>query len=122
MANEWDDRLDRIGRHPLRAKFRLRGRDRTMVDLRGITTVRKHSGDLIGRRPTPAEPYDDGRQTPYRGHPVFVARHATATCRRTCLARPAPYPRRPPAAVTMPRPHRRPKGEGAGGKFCHQAC
>jgi hypothetical protein len=27
------------------------------------------------------------RQTPYRGHPVFVAQHATATCCRTCLER-----------------------------------
>ncbi|MGI5141715.1 MULTISPECIES: DUF4186 family protein [unclassified Streptomyces] len=25
--------------------------------------------------------------TPYRGHPVFVAQHATATCCRTCLQR-----------------------------------
>lgn len=28
-----------------------------------------------------------GRQTPYRGHPVFVAQHAAATCCRTCLER-----------------------------------
>jgi hypothetical protein len=27
------------------------------------------------------------KQTPYRGHPVFVAQHATATCCRTCLER-----------------------------------
>lgn len=35
----------------------------------------------------PAQPPNDGRQTPYRGHPVFVAQHATATCCRTCLER-----------------------------------
>ncbi|MEU6081408.1 DUF4186 family protein [Streptomyces sp. NPDC047108] len=35
----------------------------------------------------PAEPYKDGRQTPYRGHPVFVAQHATATCCRGCPQR-----------------------------------
>ncbi|HKC28744.1 MAG TPA: DUF4186 family protein, partial [Jatrophihabitans sp.] len=35
----------------------------------------------------PAEPAKDGKQTPYRGHPVFVAQHATATCCRTCLQR-----------------------------------
>ena len=34
----------------------------------------------------PDNPYD-GRQTPYRGHPVFVAQHATVTCCRTCLQR-----------------------------------
>ncbi|WP_338765829.1 DUF4186 domain-containing protein [Nocardia vulneris] len=87
MTDELDDRLDRIGQHHFRAKFRLRGRDRAVVDLRGIATVRKHAEDLIARRLAPAEPRNDGKQTPYRGHPVFVAQHATATCCRTCLAR-----------------------------------
>jgi uncharacterized protein DUF4186 len=50
-------------------------------------TVRRHAEKLVGRRLTPAQPPNDGRQTPYRGHPVFVAQHATATCCRTCLAR-----------------------------------
>ena len=27
------------------------------------------------------------RMTPMRGHPVFVAQHATATCCRSCLAK-----------------------------------
>ncbi|MGV9305492.1 DUF4186 family protein [Nonomuraea sp. NPDC003727] len=45
------------------------------------------SCDLIARRLVPAEPYKDGEQTPCRGHPVFVAQHATATCCRTCLHR-----------------------------------
>lgn len=85
--DELDARLDRIGQHHFRAKFHLRGRDRAIVDLRGIRTVRKHAEDLIAQRLAPAEPRNDGRQTPYRGHPVFVAQHATATCCRTCLAR-----------------------------------
>ncbi|WP_280215376.1 DUF4186 domain-containing protein [Nocardia cyriacigeorgica] len=85
--DELDTRLHRIGQHHFRAKFRLRGRDRAIVDLRGLTTVRKHARELIERRLAPAEPRNDGRQTPYRGHPVFVAQHATATCCRTCLER-----------------------------------
>ncbi len=32
-------------------------------------------------------PVNDGKQTPWRGHPVFVAQHATATCCRGCLAK-----------------------------------
>ncbi|MEV6279928.1 DUF4186 domain-containing protein [Nocardia sp. NPDC051832] len=87
MVDELDARLQRIGQHRFRASFRLRGRDRAVVDLRGIAMVRKHAVDLIDRRLAPAEPHNDGRQTPYRGHPVFVAQHATATCCRTCLAR-----------------------------------
>ncbi|HEY9303671.1 MAG TPA: DUF4186 family protein [Mycobacterium sp.] len=58
-----------------------------MVDLRGIAAVRSHAEELVEHRLAPARPRNDGRQTPYRGHPVFVAQHATATCCRTCLAR-----------------------------------
>jgi hypothetical protein len=82
-----DTALDRIARHPFRARFHLRGRDRAVVDLRGLGTVRSHAADLVGKRLAPAEPAKDGKQTPYRGHPVFVAQHATATCCRTCLQR-----------------------------------
>jgi hypothetical protein len=82
-----DDRIDAIGRHPFRAKFHLRGRERAIVQLRGMGAVRKHAEELFAQRVAPAEPRKDGRQTPYRGHPVFVAQHATATCCRTCLER-----------------------------------
>jgi hypothetical protein len=43
------------------------------------------SCEFIAKRLAPAEPSNDGRQTPMRGHPVFVAQHATATCCRSCL-------------------------------------
>ena len=33
----------------------------------------------------PAEPVNDGKQTPMSGHPVFKAMHATACCCRGCL-------------------------------------
>ncbi len=87
MTDELDARLRRIGQQPFRASFRLRGRERAIVDQRGMGTIHRHAGELIERRLAPAEPPNDGRQTPYRGHPVFVAQHATATCCRTCLGR-----------------------------------
>ena len=40
---------------------------------------------FVRDRLAPATPANDGRQTPMRGHPVFIAQHATATCCRTCL-------------------------------------
>lgn len=46
--DELDARLHRIGQHPFRAKFRLRGRDRAVVDLRGITTIRRYAEELVG--------------------------------------------------------------------------
>jgi hypothetical protein len=83
-----DARLDRIGAHHFRARFHLRyGRDRALVELRGMEAVRRHAEEIIGKRLAPAAPKKDGRQTPYRGHPVFVAQHATATCCRKCLER-----------------------------------
>ena len=44
-----------------------------------------HAFDFIQRRLAPAEIVNDGKQTPMRGHPVFIAQHATATCCRNCL-------------------------------------
>lgn len=85
--DEIDRRLDGLARHDFRAKFHLRGRERAEVTLRGMQAIRRHATDLLGARVAPAEPRNDGRQTPYRGHPVFVAQHATATCCRTCLER-----------------------------------
>jgi hypothetical protein len=82
-----DERIERIGAQPFRAKFHLRGRERGLAELYGPTKVRTHAMDIVSKRLAPAEPHKDGRQTPYRGHPVFVAQHATATCCRSCLAR-----------------------------------
>jgi hypothetical protein len=82
-----DARLDAIGQHPFRAKFHLRARELAFVELRGMQTVRAHANDLIAKRLAPAKPFKDGKQTPWGGHPVFRAQHATATCCRTCLTK-----------------------------------
>jgi len=52
-----------------------------------MDTVREHAAALLAKRLAPTAPHKDGKQTPYRGHPVFVAQHATATCCRSCLQR-----------------------------------
>lgn len=82
-----DERLDGLSRQRFRARFHLRGRERALVQLRGTTAIRRHAEDLVAERLAAAEPRNDGRQTPYRNHPVFVAQHATATCCRGCLER-----------------------------------
>jgi hypothetical protein len=88
-----DERLDAIGDQPFRARFHLRGRERALVQLRGLQAIRGHAEEVITRRVAPAMPAKDGRQTPYRGHPVFVAQHATGTCCRGCLERNHEIPR-----------------------------
>ena len=52
-----DARLDRIGAHHFRARFHLRyGRDRALVELRGMETVRRHADEITGKRLAPAAP------------------------------------------------------------------
>ena len=70
-----------------RRRFRLGPAERVYVETRGLATVLEHARDFVDRRLAAAQPTNDGRQTPFRGHPVFVAQHATATCCRNCLER-----------------------------------
>ncbi|NUO63346.1 MAG: DUF4186 domain-containing protein [Gemmatimonadaceae bacterium] len=82
-----DDLFAALARAPFRAKFRLGASDAEYLRAKGLTVVVRHAEDFVARRLAPAEPKNDGKQTPWRGHPVFVAQHATATCCRSCLAK-----------------------------------
>lgn len=77
----------RLARSSIRRRFRLGGQDRAYLQARGLPAVLAHARDFIDERLAPADPRNDGKQTPYCGHPVFVAQHATATCCRGCLAK-----------------------------------
>jgi hypothetical protein len=70
-----------------RSRMRLAAPDRAYLHTRGLPVVLAHARDFVDRRLAPASPRQDGRQTPMRGHPVFTAQHATATCCRGCLAK-----------------------------------
>lgn len=79
--------FQRLGQSEFRSSFSLKSNDRNYVREKGMDTVRSHAQDFIAKRLSPAAPANDGRQTPMRGHPVFVAQHATATCCRGCLSK-----------------------------------
>ena len=79
--------FQRLGQSEFRSSFSLKSNDRHYVREKGMDVVRGHAQDFIAKRLAPAAPANDGRQTPMRGHPVFVAQHATATCCRGCLAK-----------------------------------
>jgi hypothetical protein len=81
----YDELFARLRRSKFRARFHLAGKDREYVGGRTPEVLAAHARDLITKRLAPAKPRNDGKQTPYRGHPVFVAQHATATCCRSCL-------------------------------------
>jgi Domain of unknown function (DUF4186) len=77
----------RLSGSRFRRRFTLGPRERAYLAERSLPTVLDHARDFIAKRLAPAEPLNDGRQTPMRGHPVFIAQHATATCCRSCLAK-----------------------------------
>jgi hypothetical protein len=79
--------FERLGTAQFRARFRLSNRDRAYIADKGLVVISSHALDFIRRRLAPAVIPNDGRQTPFRGHPVFIAQHASATCCRTCLSR-----------------------------------
>jgi hypothetical protein len=57
------------------------------LERKGLRAVLADADDLLVKRLGAASPQNDGKQTPFKGHPVFVAQHATATCCRGCLAK-----------------------------------
>ena len=77
--------LARLQRSTFRARFRLTDADRRYIDEKGLPAVRVHAADFVRSRLAPAQIPNDGKQTPMRGHPVFVAQHACACCCRGCL-------------------------------------
>lgn len=85
--NTLDDLFARLGRSTFRSRFKLGAKERQYCWDKGAETIDQHAADFVARRLAAAMPVNDGKQTPMRGHPVFIAPHATATCCRGCLAK-----------------------------------
>lgn len=84
---ELDEVFAKLPHSAFRVRFRLGEAERTYLNAKGLDNVLAHGRDFIGQRLAPADPLNDGKQTPMRGHPIFIAQHATATCCRSCLAK-----------------------------------
>ena len=80
-----DEALAKLQSSAFRAKFHLSKTDKQYVNEKGIDVIREHAADFVKKRLAPAVIPNDGKQTPMRGHPVFVAQHACACCCRGCL-------------------------------------
>ena len=79
------DILGRLAKSKFRSRFKLRAKELEYIKDKGFDTIYSHACDFIRDRVAPAEPMNDGKQTPMRGHPVFIAQHATATRCRGCI-------------------------------------
>ena len=84
---DFDSLFATLERSTFRGRFRLGAKEAGYLAAKGLPTILQHADDFIRSRLAPAEPKNDGRQTPMQGHPVFVAQHATATCCQDCLAK-----------------------------------
>jgi hypothetical protein len=82
-----DDLFAALARSTFRSRFRLAAKEASYLREKTLPVVLDHGRRFVNERLAEAEPKNDGRQTPMRGHPIFVAQHATATCCRGCLAK-----------------------------------
>ena len=80
-----NDIFARLAKSKFRSSFHLKPRDIEYIERVGMAKIRSHAYDFIRARLAPAEPKNDGKQTPMRGHPIFIAQHACACCCRGCL-------------------------------------
>lgn len=83
--NDYSEILLKLKSSKFRSKFKLKENDIDYINKKGFDTIKVHAYDFISKRLAPANPINDGKQTPMKGHPVFIAQHATATCCRNCL-------------------------------------
>lgn len=77
--------FERLKKSEFRSSFKLKQRDKEYIESKGIEKIESHCCDFIRERLAPKDIPNDGKQTPMKGHPVFIAQHATATCCRGCL-------------------------------------
>lgn len=80
----YDEILYKLSRSKFRSSFHLREYMIEYINEKGMNTIQKHAKDFITNRLNPNNP-KDGKQTPMKGHPVFIAQHACACCCRGCL-------------------------------------
>ncbi|MCD8340127.1 MAG: DUF4186 domain-containing protein [Burkholderiales bacterium] len=81
----FDHLFERLSHSAFRSKFKLDEKDRKYAQRKGLEELHRHTVELLTQRLAPAYPVKDGKQTPWKGHPVFTAQHAVGCCCRSCL-------------------------------------
>ena len=82
---EWQTLKTKLAEDGRLEKFILAEPEQEYVTSRGMDILRLHATDFVNKRLAPANPKNDGRQTPTKGHPVFIAQHACGCNDRTSL-------------------------------------
>ncbi len=84
MVSEYYPIFEKLAKSKFRSSFKLRGRELAIAGNSDVALLEKHAREILERR-VGKKPANDGKQTPWKGYPVFVAQHATATCCRGCI-------------------------------------
>jgi hypothetical protein len=85
MNSNLDEVFVRLSRSAFHRRFRLSATEKDYLKRRGLDIVMSHGEKFVEERLAPDNLPNDGKQTPMRNHPIFVAQHATGTCCRGCL-------------------------------------
>lgn len=80
-----DEALEKLSKSKFRSSFHLKEKDIEYINKVGMEKIRQHAKDFIKTRLAPKYIPNDGKQTPMKGHPVFIAQHACGCCCRGCL-------------------------------------
>ena len=80
-----EDILNKLNSSKFRSSFHLKSGDVNYIKEKSLSKIESHTLDFINKRLKDVSKVNDGKQTPIKGHPVFIAQHATATCCRGCL-------------------------------------
>jgi len=86
-GRDFTELFARLDKSDFRRRFHLKTKDKDYVREKGMATIRQHAHDFVAKRLAPATIPNDGKQTPMRGHPVFIAQHATGCCCRGCFSK-----------------------------------
>ncbi len=81
----YKEMLEKLSKSKFRSSFHLKEKDIKYVNDKGLEKIKEHAYDFINKRLAPFNLPNDGKQTPMKGHPVFIAQHACACCCRSCL-------------------------------------
>ncbi|MCQ2604035.1 MAG: DUF4186 domain-containing protein [Spirochaetia bacterium] len=85
MFTDLNQLFIRLDNSKFRSSFHLRRRELAYFQEKGMETIMHHAEELLATRLFPEYIPNDGKQTPMKNHPVFIAQHATGCCCRGCL-------------------------------------
>lgn len=78
-------KLAALRKSKFRSSHHLRKYMYKFIDEKGLDKIEQDAYEIIKKKIGDDYPKNDGKQTPTKNHPVFIAQHACACCCRSCL-------------------------------------